>query len=182
MTISLSNAGQRFESTFKTEQGFPFPAALMPISEGSVPSYDFSVPRHILRVRRHCPVVTGAVVLSPDKKRYLLADHDVAVSDNEVLYRTHRVFNLNKQTLWQREQTILDPLTQMEKGTGRVTLQSIWIMDEYVQREEIDLAFRVKETTRKVITGANIRLGDILMDMSVTRIDEVLGVKLIELR
>ena len=120
--------------------------------------------------------------MAPNGQRLLLAEHDVAVADNEVLYRTHRVFRLNKLVNWQREQSITDTLTGMEKGTGRVTLQQLWIMDEYVQREEIDLAFRIKEQSRKVITGADVKLGDILLDMSVTRIDEVLGVKLLELR
>ncbi len=182
MTISLSNAGQRFESMLKTLQGFPFPGVVMALDEGSVPSYDFSIPRHIIRVRLNSPVNVGSEVIDPAGQKYVLAEHDIATADGKALYRTHRAFSLNKQVMLQRESTVTDPLTGMAKGTGRVDIGLIWIMDEYVQREEIDLAFRVKEQVRRVVTSADVRLNDIILDMVVRRIDDALGIKLIELQ
>ena len=182
MTISLSNAGQRFESVFQTFEGMPFRGVLMPVPEGSVSSMDFAVPRHILRVRKNSIANTGSHILAPNGQRFLMADHDIAIADNEILYRTHRVFRLNKQVTWEREQAITDSLTGMKKGQGRVLLSNIWIMDEIVQREEIDLAFRVKEQVRRVLTGYDIKLNDIVADMVVRRVDEVFGVKLLELQ
>lgn len=181
MTISLSNAGQRFESIFKTEQGMPFNGVLMPVPEGTVSSMDFAVPRHIFRVRKNSLANTGTNIVAPNGLRYVMADHDTAIADNEILYRTHRVFRLNKMVKWEREQSIIDPLTQLEKGTGRVLLQNLWVMDEIMQREEIDLSFRIKEQARKVITGADVRLNDIVDDMVVRRVDEVFGIKLLEI-
>lgn len=181
MTISLSNAGQRFESKFRTFEGMPFNGVLMPVPEGTVSSMDFAVPRHILRVRKNSLANTGTNIIAPNGQRYVMADHDIAVADNEVLYRTHRVFRLNKLVKWEREATITDALTGMKKGTGRALLQNLWVMDEIMQREEIDLAFRVKEQARKIITGADVHLNDIVDDMVVRRVDEVFGIKLLEI-
>lgn len=182
MTISLSNAGQRFESKFMTFEGAPFNGVLMPVPEGTVSSLDFAVPRHILRVRKNSIANTGSHITAINGHRFLMADHDVAIADNEVLYRTHRVFRLNKQVPWEREQATTDLLTGLQKGEGRVLLQNIWIMDEIVQREEIDLAFRVKEQVRRALTGYDVQLNDIVADMVVRRVDEVFGVKLLELQ
>jgi len=182
MTISLANAGQRFESMLKTDQGFPFPGVIMPLTEGSVPSYDYSVPRHYLRLRYTSPINTGSVIVDSAGHRYLLADHDTAFADGETLYRSHKLFRMNKLFSWEREDTIVDALTGLAKGTGRVSLGQIWVGDEIEAREDIDLTFRVKEQARKIITGADIRENDILNDMIVRRIDEVMGIKLVEIQ
>jgi hypothetical protein len=58
----------------------------------------------------------------------------------------------------------------------------IWVGDEIEAREDIDLTFRVKEQARKIITGADIRENDILNDMIVRRVDEIMGIKLLEIQ
>lgn len=180
MVIGLGNVGRRHESTFRTEAGYPFPGILLPVPERSVPSYDFSENRQILRVRFDCPVDTGAIVLDPAGRRFLLADNDTGAIGDRVLYRSHRAFPLNHQAEWAREATILDPLTRLPKGTGKQALGPVWVLREVHGRERADNYFKVAEEMHRIITAAPVLLNDLLDGVKIKRVNRVLGVWLVE--
>lgn len=182
MTISLANVQQRSESMLKTIDGFPFPGTIMPLGDDGMASYDFSEPRALVRVRATSPVREGMVIVGPDGRRFITAEQDQAVLNDKVLYRSLRLFPANRQMKWEREQTIIDPLTQLEKGVGKVDLGMIWVTNEPVQREPIDLTLRVSEQVFRIITNAPLLENDILDNMRIRRIDHVLGVILAELQ
>lgn len=182
MTIGLNNSGRRFESLLKTVGGFPFMGDIQAADEGHVPNYDFSDPRLILRVRHLCPVNTGSMIIDPAGRRFLLADHDQASDYNQIHYRTHRLFHMNKQVTWKRETQIIDPLTKLAKGVGREPLGNPWVLIERMTREPPAGQLGVKEQVRQLITGEDIKLGDIIDDMIVKRLDTVLGVNLAEIQ
>lgn len=182
MTIGLNNAGRRFESLMTTIGGFPFVGDIQALGEAGVPSYDYSEPRLILRVRHLCPVMTGSIIIDPAGRKYLLADHDSANDYNEIHYRTHRLFHMNTHATWQRETSVLDPVTQLKKSTGRANLGPIWVLIERMGREPTAGPIGVKEQIRQVITSEEIKLGDILDGMIVKRLDTVLGVTLAEIQ
>ncbi len=180
---SLDKVGQRFESTFTTSYGMPFAAAIMPLDEGAVASYDFTEPRVIIRVRVDSVAKTGDVIIDPAGRRFLLADHDQNSVYDTVLYRSHKGFSMNRQVLWERQgEGVIDPLTGLEKsGAGKISLGMIDVLIEQFGREQLDTALRVKEQSRRLVTGAEIQLGDIVEDMIVKRLDKSLGIWLAEI-
>ncbi|CCV12939.1 hypothetical protein [Mesorhizobium sp. STM 4661] len=182
MTIGLDNAGRRFESMMTTVGGFPFVGDVQAMDEGKVPSYDYSDPRLILRVRHLCPVNTGSMIIDPAGRRFLLANHDAPSDYNQVHYRTHRLFHMATSVLWEREVQELDTLTKLQKGIGRQALANIWVLIERVTREPPGGQMGVKEQVRQVITNEDIQLGDIIDKMVVKRLDTVLGVNLAEIQ
>lgn len=182
MTISLANVSRRAESMLKTIDGFPFPGTIFAQNEGTVPSYDFSEPRFLVRVRMSSPVVSGMIIVGIDGRKFITADHDQASLSGEMLYRTLKLFPANRNMKWERETTITDTLTGLEKGTGKADLGTIWCMNEPITKEPIDLTLRIKEQMFRIITNADIKENDVLDGMIVRRIDNVLGVKLIELQ
>jgi len=180
--VSLKTAGLRFNSLMIRSDGLPFSGTVEPDLEGKLIGYDFSFPRRLLRVSEDCPVKTLDEIQDVLGRWYLVADHDGSFAYNVVEYRSHMLIPLVKNVEWQREQSIVDPLTRREKAAGKTLVGNIWILPERVSRETTDSVMRVKEQTLQVFTAADLKLGDIVDNMVVKRIDIVRGVKLAEIQ
>ena len=174
---SISKTGHRFRETFVTEAGIPFLGTLFPADEGDVPSYDFSTPRLFLRVGPDCPARTRSILVDQHDRYFLLADHDLTNH-----YRTHRLFQLTHEVPWSRVTTVKDALTGLARRTGESNLGPLRCLIEMYGRETPDPGMKVKEEVRRVITGAEIQLGDKIDGMIVKRLDPVLGVFLAEIQ
>jgi hypothetical protein len=180
--VDLQTVGRRFESELFTETGYPFPGVIMPLDEGAIASYDFTEPRFILRVRNDSPVHTGMIIMDPVGRKFIMADHDEAFVYDVNIYRTHRLFHVNKQAIWQREaQGATDALTGLKKSAGKQTLGTIDVLIEAYGREDLDTQIRVKEQRRRLVTSASVRLGDIVDNMVIKRLDKALGIWLAEI-
>lgn len=180
--VSLKTAGLRFTSLMHREDGYPFRGTVEPLDEGRVSSYDFSEPRFILRVQPECVVKTGDLIVDPANRLFLLADHDVVYSQDVVEFRTHVLYPMNTQATWERESQTLDPLTQLPRSSGKTSLGTVWCLFDRIDREFIDATVRTKEEVKRVITSANVQLGDLLNNMVVKRVDPVRGVRLAEIQ
>lgn len=180
--VSLKTAGLRFNSQMTRFDGMPFEGTIEPDLEGKLIGYDFSFPRRLLRVSADCPIKTLDAIIDVMGRRYLVADHDGAFSYNEIEYRSHMLIPLVKEVSWKREVTVVDPLTQLKKSSGKADLGMIWILPERVNREMADTTARVKEETITVFTASKLELNDIVDDMIVKRINVVRGVYLAEMQ
>ncbi|MBD9544262.1 hypothetical protein IB276_32985 [Ensifer sp. ENS04] len=180
--VSLKTAGLRFNSTMYRSDDLPFQGTVEPDLEGKLIGYDFSFPRRLLRVSADCQVKTLDIIRDVMARWYLVADHDGSFSRNIIEYRTHMLIPLNKNVTWQRETTVIDPLTKREKAAGKVDLGSLWVLIERVNREMTDGTMRVKEETVTCFTSAELKLNDIVDNMVVKRVNVVRGVYLAELQ
>lgn len=181
--VSLATAGRRFDSLMQTTDGLPFRGTIEPLAEREPQPYDFSEPRLLLRVQHNCPVRTGMTIIDPAGRRLLLADHDVSFQYDEFEYRTHRLFLMNREVEWKREAVVIDALTGLKKSTNEPTdLGKIWCMMERMEREYLDATLRLREETFRVVTGADIKLNDIIDGKVVKRIDINRGIKIAEVQ
>jgi hypothetical protein len=180
--VSLKTAGLRFDSTMHRSDNLPFRGTVEQDAEGKLIGYDFSAPRRILRVSADCQVRTLDVIRDVANRWYLVADHDVSFAYDIVEYRSHMLIPLNKNVTWQRETTIVDPLTKREKSSGKTDLGNIWVLIERVNREQADGTMRVKEESVSCFTSAELKLNDIVDNMVVKRVNVVRGVYLAELQ
>ncbi len=180
--VSLKTAGLRFNSKMYRSDDFPFEGTIEPDAEGKIIGYDFTSPRRLLRVSADCQVKTLDIIRDVMNRWYLLADHDGSFAYNVVEFRTHMLIPLNKNVSWQREETVIDPLTQREKSIGKVDLGNIWVLLERVNREQTDGTMRVKEETLTCFTASPLKLNDIIDKMVVKRVNIVRGVYLAELQ
>ena len=180
--VSLGTAGRRFDSLMYRLDGFPFMGTVEPTDEGELPSYDWSIPRIILRTDPTCPVGTGDMITDVAGRIYLLADHDVSFAYNVLEHKTNRMFHMRETLEWKREVKAIDPLTKREKSSGIQTIGQVLCLVERVEREYMDTTLRTKEEVRKVISGTKLELGDILDGMVVKRVDQVLGIWLTEIQ
>lgn len=181
--VSIKTAGLRFNSLMHRLDGMPFHGTVEPDLEGKLIGYDFSFPRRLLRVSDDCQIKTLDVITDVMGRHYLVADHDGSFAYNVVEYRSHMLIPLNKQVTWEREMSIIDPLTKRPKGVGKTTLgSSVWILQERVNREQADTTMRVKEEVLTVFTASKFELNDIVDGMVVKRINVVRGVYLAEIQ
>lgn len=179
---SLRTAGLRFNSRMHRADGLPFDGTVEQDAEGKLIGYDFSTPRRILRVSADCQVNTKDIIRDPMERWYLVADHDGSFAYDVVEYRSHMLIPLTHFVKWERETTIIDPLTKREKGAGKKLMGEIWVLKERVNREVADSTMRVKDETINCFTSAPVELNDIVDNMMVKRINQVRGVSLLELQ
>lgn len=180
--VSLRTAGLRFDSLMYRLDGLPFHGTIEPDLEGKLIGYDFSFPRRLLRVAGDCMVKTRDIIIDVLGRRYLVADHDGSFAYNEIEYRSHMLIPMTKQAVWERETSVIDPLTKQPKSSGRATRGSIWVLPERVNREQADTTMRVKEETLTIFTAETLELNDIVDKMVVKRVNIVRGVTLAEVQ
>lgn len=180
---SLKTTGRRFESELYTDTGYPFPGVIIPIDEGAVAAYDFTEPRFIMRVRDDCPIHVGTLIQDPNNRIFITGEHDEQFVYDEILNKTFVLFHCNHKVAWERPaETSTDALTGLKRSTGvKTPLGTIDVLIEQLQRENMDTQLRIKEQTRRLITSAPIRLGDIVDNMVVKRIDQFRGIFVAEI-
>lgn len=180
---SLDRINPRFATRFRTLAGINFRGVLQPADEGAVPSYDFVYPRLTMRVHPQEPCKTGDTFTDPWGRKHLIGDHDLSLSNDEKLYRVHRIFQVPFELSWSRAVNTTDPVTGFERTSATPqSLGTIWASVELYGRETPDQGLRVQQEIRRIITGYPIRLGDMIDGSSVKRLVPVFGVWLAEIQ
>lgn len=180
--VSLGTLGQRFETTLTTEQNIPFKGTIQPIQDTKIYPDDFFYIRQILRVRPEMPAKAGMIIKDPTGQHFILGEMDQALQRDTHIYTSFVLFPATKLVLWKREETITDPLTGLEKTTGQVhDLDSLWVLIETVNRELSSQTFKTKEEAKRVITGAEVRLNDIVDNHTVRKVNATHGIRVLEI-
>jgi hypothetical protein len=179
---SLQSAAGRWESLLQTVAGSEFLGTIFPADEGSVPSLDFTTPRHLMRVAIDSLVQTKDIIVDAFGRRFLVADHDSFGWRNERNYRVHRLFTITDDVSWQRARMYQDTLTGLDRVDGMEELGPLACVLEQSGREQTELTLRVAEDKRRLITGAAVQLDDRVDGSVVKRIQPTLGIFLVEVQ
>jgi len=175
----LKSAARRFQSVIHKENGLPFHGTIMPVDEGKISAFDFSSPRLLLRTTTYGVVKARDIILDDLDRRFIVANHGYSPQGGHFVFRLYQVI---ADLALKRQQTARDPLTGLSRGVGQDDLGMIPCMVEMTGREFPDQSMRVAEETRRIITSAELRLGDQVDDAIVRRIDTALGVTYAEIR
>lgn len=179
---SLRGVSNRFASLYMTEGGFAIRGTIFPVEEGKIPSYDFTPSRLLFRTSPDSLAAAGQILIDEYGRRFLLADLGKVDFMGDPTYRTFRLYEMTHQMVWTRESTIIDPVTKLERSTGRQDLGTIWVALELYGREEVDRTLRILEETSRVITGSALQLNDQLDGRVVRRVNPLLGVTVAEIQ
>lgn len=167
----------RFSQTFKHEGGWTFEGTLQPVKDQKIYTDDYFYFRQILRVRPSSTTKAGHVVYDQQGKPYLLGELEETVN-----YRSFRVYPLNTQTDWKRPETEIDTLTQLPKSRGSLRFMGrIWVLSEMLSRELWSSSITTREDIHRVITGEKVELGDEILGQRVTKVNQSLGVRILEI-
>ncbi|WP_353645764.1 hypothetical protein [Mesorhizobium sp. WSM2239] len=170
---SLQSAALRFQTTIVKENGQPFYGTIMPVEEGEIPSYDFSIPRLMLRTTVQGIVSPRNIILDDLSQRYIVASHGHSQHGGHF---TFRLFKVNADFAWKRATTGKDTLTGLSRESAEQDLGLIPCLVEMTGRQFPDSVTNIAEETRRILTSAELALGDRVDDAIVRRIDTALGV------
>lgn len=166
---------QRY-SYFPTEQGYELRGLLHPADEGTIPAFQWTTPRLVFRTSAESSAQPGDIIVDEFSRRLLLAEHGVHSN-----YRVFRCIECNGMVSWKRPSKTVDPVTRLEKEGVQVDLGSVWVAIEPLGRLDTDRDIRVREDARQCITSADVAMNDVIDGQTIRRIQNVLGIKLLEL-
>lgn len=156
------------------EEGGTFPVSIQRVSDREFPALDFSPPRLICRVRPQSLLHVGHVI-SRAGVRYVLARLSVTPD-----YRSFWMFEANRLVEWKKPITTTHALTGREKSAGMGPATSLWVGWEIMTRQPYERAIGVSNETTRIITGANVEENDLINGQQVKRVNEALGLKIVE--
>lgn len=176
---SLHTAARRFQTLIYKENGQPFNGNIMPVDEGKIPTYDFSSPRLMLRTIDEGVVKPRDIILDELDRRFIVANNGYSPLGKQF---TWRLFQVLADLAWKRQASTTDSLTGLKRGQPPQDLGLIPCTVEMTGREYPEPATNLSEETRRIITAANLQLGDQVDDAIVRRLDTALGVTYAEIR
>lgn len=174
---SLSATNRRFKTRFEVLEGGSgfFHGVINEPGQGEVPSYQFNLPRRLLRVDAKLPVSDGMVIQDQEGTTFMVGKHGSSESRGGVLFRSFRLFEATKQFTWQKREKAIDPITMLPRDVGMVDQTPLWGCYE-PSPEMFDRAVRSSFEGGRFITNRLIERDDIVDGRKVTRVDEQLGV------
>lgn len=175
---SLKSVAESFQSVIVKETGQPFMGTIMPVDEGKIPYYDFSVPRLMLRTTERDIVKPRDIILDDLDQKYLVATHGHSKPGEHFSFR---LFKLNADLQWTRSEVATNTLTGIKEKTANSDLGKIPCLIEMMGRQFPDNTTHISEEMRRVLTPALLQLGDQVDDAIVRRIDTALDVTYAEI-
>lgn len=148
--------------------------------QGEVPSYQFNLPRRLLRVDIRSPLKAGMVVKSREGTIWMIGSHGDAETYDGTLFRTFRMFEATQKFKWEKRGKAIDPVTRLPKDTGLVAQPEIWGVYE-PSPEMFDRQMRTTFEGGRFITNAPIERDDVVDGKKVSRVDIQLGLRLAQL-
>lgn len=174
---TLQRTFSRFDEWLVAENGLRFRGVIQPSKEGVGSLTNFLETRLVLHVRHKEPVQVGMVVQDGIGRRFLTAIHD-EYDHTRVL----KLFPVTSHVSWKREQVSIEPVTGLSKGTGQTELGPIWVAVEIYGREEVERATHIGMDRSRVLVGADVKLNDLIDGRMVRRLNEVYGIKVVEIQ
>lgn len=174
----FKSAARRFQTVLRKANGKPFFGSIQPADEGEITGFDLSAPRLMLRTTAPSIVTPRDVILDELDKRYIVAFNGHSGRGG---YFTFRLFPVNADLAWTRQEKTKDPLTGLDRGTSKNDLGTIPCLVE-VSSDNRDSGLKVSEETRRIVTSAELELGDMVDDATVRRVETLMGVTYGEIR
>ena len=165
-----------FMEQIELENGVRVPGVVQRMMDGDDPDLDFRTPRMLLKTRKNSMVAPG-MIIKHLQNHFLVADRS-PTSD----YNTYWLFQADRRVEWRRQTPITDTLTGLVKSEEQTLVGEIWVSWEMMARQPIDRQLGVSNETNRILVGANVLLGDIIDGQQVKRVNESMGVKILEVQ
>lgn len=168
----------RFQQYFTHEKGHTLRGSIQPVEDSKIYNDDYFAVRQIIRVFSPARPKPGEVIRDTLGQHYLLGE-----LDSRGIYHAYRTYPTNAQLEWTRQETEIDPLTQLEKNLGEPTfLGHLHVLSEVVVREDRGGDIKTREPVTRILTGAKVEMDDFLGGKRVTKINRALGIAVVEVQ
>ena len=160
----------QFIKVFRTREGFKFHGELSLPVERTTPS-DFR-PRRLLTTSQKALVTTGDVVTCEE------ASFLVTLSATFTDVKQFKCFEITHRISWSRKTDQIDPVTGLARDTGMLLIDdALPVVVEYGKVVE---NLGIETDKYKIMTGANVQVGDRLGAWLVQSRKEALGLNMLE--
>lgn len=177
MKSRLSNTGVRFRSTFKRTDGHQFFGQLLDIPDTARVS-NFLSARRYLRTNIGTQI-KPADVITAHNKDYIVAQHGDGFF-NSPIYTHFKLFQVDKTYTWSKHTLLEDDVTGIKEIT--LTAQATKIPLSIQPKSLIEDTINIQQQSFVAVASEPVKVNDTLDNMVVTRVDNVLGVYLLELK
>ena len=173
---SLQKANNRFLTRLQViDQGSGFFQGIVDEpSQGTIPSYQFTNGRRILRTNPGVPVRAGMVIKTEGGSTFITG----TLGNDDLVFQSFRLFEVTGKYSWQTRGKSINPVTKLPQDTGLISKGDIWGVYEPSSQEVFDRQLHLDLEAGNFITNADIQRDDMINGKRVTRVDGVLGVKL----
>lgn len=139
-----------------------------------MPLDNFSSPRRMMRTRRNSLATAGMVFrTNTDSRLYMLANH-TSHETPRVHLKTFRLFELDRQLLWQRYGSVEDLVTGLTKSNELASLGTIYAALELPKTEADQI--KIPRPKFRLVTPSEVKLDDLVDGKKVTQVYSELGV------
>lgn len=160
-----------------------FRGVLFPVSPTQLPTSVFVAPRIGMRCRPGEPVEPGDLCRDAAGRVMLVGYHDKSLCNSTPFSKVFALFQMTRRVSWSRRAETLDPVTRLPVAKGNpVELGPIWISLESYTHGDEDPGVRIATDRLRVITAAELKLGDIVDQKTVRRVNYTLGVTVAEIQ
>lgn len=179
---SLQRSDDRFGTRLTIIEGGSgqFTGVVSEPNQGEVPSFQFNLPRRLLRVDVAMPLKPGVIVRAAEGTVWMLGEHGDAETSHGTVFRTFRMFEATQKFGWQKRAKKIDPVTRLETDIGMEDQPPVWGAYE-PSPEMFDRQMRTSFEGGRFITNAPIERDDMIDGRKVSRVDIQLGLRIAQL-
>lgn len=177
MNNRLLNVGDRFKARYKRVDGFEFYGQILEIPDTSRVS-NFLTARRYLRTKPNCPIKPSDVV-NINGTLFIVGEHGTGFYVDPI-YKHFKLFQVDNIANWYKLELTLDPITGVEKSSR--VLQDGIIYLSLQPKGNVEDTIKIGQQTYTGITNAAVGRNDIVGNKIVTKVDQVLGCYLVELK
>jgi hypothetical protein len=176
--MKMADVARSMMKRFRTDTGASVYGEFVKPNTRTPPD-NFDLPRRIFRTGLKSNVGVGSVIKTADGRFYLLGLHDDDET-NRLTLRNFRAIEVPDLLSWERLSTVEDLVTGLTRDQAKVELGTIrCVLERPGSVKEINLL--VRKSTFRVVTAADVQLGDILdRDKKVVAVNKLLGLVYLE--
>jgi hypothetical protein len=165
---------KRFQHVYRTVAGREFHGEVLDVPETVATGVDrFVLPRRLLKVNQGFSIPVGTTCVAAGR-HLLIADHGESQTGG---YLTFKLFQVEQSVSWARKRRAPDPVTSMPRDMADQAFGNIWCVLEPTGL--VDDAIHVPQKTFRMITGAPVRVDDVIGGLlRVRSVDTLLGVQI----
>lgn len=175
--VNLSSISGRFEIPLQIVEGGSgiIRGVLAEAEQNSQPSFIFSAPRLVLRVRKAGLLKPGVAVQTPEGLVYFVGYNGPSETHAGHLWDSYRLFKTTGRSVWTRRSEIIDLVTGLPRNDGVDNLGTVWSVIEQIDREALDRKVNSSFEQARYICSARVLADDYLDGKQVIRSDIQLG-------
>lgn len=169
------------ETQMQTVAGVSFYGRILDIPDTSRVSTFISVRRY-LKTSTTCSIQPRDVIVAGEEQ-YIVGDHGTGFPSGftKGIYKHYKIYQVDIQCQWEKTSKVQDPVTGVWRTVRTLQTELAYLSFEIIPNQE-DTAIGTPVQAVRAVTNVPAQRDDILNGMVVTKVDESMGLSILEMR